>query len=323
MVKELKKADAGRYTNADHVEFHKMMYEILDRYKEIIHAPAMLSDYRDKLTQETKFYKWSRSSEFTEKKAKTDRERDRILKGITDLLYAYKKHCDPSLRNNAWHVQHLIDNWHGLEHFGYDAETAAVDSILAILNGSDYIPDVQALHLESWLTELARLNTLFKSYAAAAEQEQGEKPDISFKTARRETDSAFRLLSRRITAIIELDRPEESLPLISEYNVHVNHYKTLVRKRYGRLHVKIDILDGEIDPIEAQPYTGSEVFVIPSVRICREEKNGSVTVVELVFGKDFTVGYRNNVAPGTATLIITGAGEYTGKIVTTFNIVEN
>ena len=322
MVKELKKADAGRYTNADHVEFHKMMYEILDRYKEIIDAPAMLSDYRAKLTQETKFYKWSRSSEFTAK-AKTDSEHDRILKGITNLLYAYEKHCDPSLCSSARHVQRLIDNLHGPEHFGYDAESAAVDSILAILNGSDYIPDVQALHLESWLTELARLNTLFKSYAAATEQEQGGKPDISFKTARRETDSAFRLLSRRITAIIELDGPEESLPLISEYNVHVNHYNTLVRRRYGRLHVRIDIVDGEIDPIEAQPYTGSEVFVIPSVRICREEKNGSVTVVKLVFGKDFTVGYKNNIAPGTATLIITGAGEYTGKIVTTFNIVEN
>ncbi|MDR0613977.1 MAG: hypothetical protein LBG45_11045, partial [Dysgonamonadaceae bacterium] len=53
-------------------------------------------------------YKWSRSSEFTEKKAKTDRERDRILKGITDLLYAYEKHCDPSLRNNAFYANYQI-----------------------------------------------------------------------------------------------------------------------------------------------------------------------------------------------------------------------
>ena len=39
------------------------------------------------------FYKWSRSSEFTAKKVKTDSERDRILKGITDLLYAYILHA--------------------------------------------------------------------------------------------------------------------------------------------------------------------------------------------------------------------------------------
>ena len=56
----------------------------------------MLSDYRAKPTREMTFYKWSRSSGFTAK-AKTDSEHDRILKGITDLLYAYEKHCDPSL----------------------------------------------------------------------------------------------------------------------------------------------------------------------------------------------------------------------------------
>lgn len=322
METELKKANAGRYTNAEHIEFHKVMYGILDRYREIINAPALLSGYLAGLTQETAVYKRLRSSEFTAGKAKTDSGRDRILKGITGLLYAYGKHCDPSLCDSARHVQHLIDNRHGLEHSGYDAETAAVDSILASLNGSDYIPAVQALHLESWLTELARLNTLFKSYAAGAEQEQAEKPNISPKAARRGTDSAFRLLSRRITAIIELDGPEESLPLISEFNAHVNHYNMLVRERYGRLHAKTDISGGEITPVEAQPYTGKAVHVIPEVKIRRKEKDGTVTVVELVFSRDFTVGYKNNVAPGTATLIITGTGKYTGEIVTTFNIVE-
>ncbi|MDR0613027.1 MAG: hypothetical protein LBG45_06040 [Dysgonamonadaceae bacterium] len=49
----------------------------------LIHAPAMLSDYRAKLTREMTFYKWSRSGGFTAKKAKTDRERDRILSRIS------------------------------------------------------------------------------------------------------------------------------------------------------------------------------------------------------------------------------------------------
>ena len=44
MVKELKKADAGRYTNADHVEFHKMMYEILDRYKAVENGKWRMED---------------------------------------------------------------------------------------------------------------------------------------------------------------------------------------------------------------------------------------------------------------------------------------
>jgi hypothetical protein len=85
--------------------------------------------------------------------------------------------------------------------------------------------------------------------------------------------------------------------------------------------VKTDLSQGEVAPIEVQQYTGKPVYVIPSVKVRKTEKDGTVTVIELVFSEDFTVGYRNNIAPGTATLLIDGIGKYTGQIVTTFNIV--
>jgi hypothetical protein len=60
--------------------------------------------------------------------------------------------------------------------------------------------------------------------------------------------------------------------------------------------------------------------VIPTVKIRKTEKDGAITVVELRFSEDFTVGYKNNTNPGSATLTITGIGRYTGQIITTFNI---
>ena len=41
----------------------------------------------------------------------------------------------------------------------------------------------------------------------------------------------------------------------------------------------------------------------------------------LTMGKDYTVSYMNNTKPGTATMIFTGAGEYTGSIKKTFKIM--
>ncbi|MDR0613929.1 MAG: DUF6261 family protein [Dysgonamonadaceae bacterium] len=322
METELKKPNVGHYLNAEHIEFHKMAYDIINRHKDLINAPAMLAAYQAKVAQEATVYKWLRSSEFTEKKAETDRERDRILSGITDVLHGYEKHFDPAIRDKARHVLHLIDNYHNLEQTGYDAETAGIDSIIEKLAGSDYLPDVQALNLGLWLTELDRLNTLFKSYAADAEQEQVDKPGINPKAARRETDEALRLITQRVTAIITIDGPEESAGLIAEYNVHVNHYNTLLNEHYGRLHAKTDISGGEVAPIDVQPWTGKAVCVIPGVKIRRVEKDGTVTVVELVFSVDFTVKYKNNVDRGTATIIITGIGKYTGEIITTFNISD-
>jgi hypothetical protein len=322
MATELKKADVGHYTNADHVEFHETTYDICDRNKNVIDAPVPLAVYLTKVTQEAKIYKWSRGSEFTAKKAEIDSNRDRTLSGITGLLHSFEKHFDPSIRDNAKHVLHLINNYHGLEHADYDAETAGIDSILEKLNSDDYILAVQALNLGPWLEELGRENTLFKSYAVDAEQEQVEKPDITPKAARRETDEALRVITRRVTALIDLNGPESYAAFVGEYNVHVNHYNTLVHEHYGRLHAKTDITDGEVDPIPVQPYTGKPVNVIPSVSVRKKAKDGTVTVVELVFSKDFTVGYRNNVEPGTATLYIDGIGKYTGQIIAIFNITR-
>jgi hypothetical protein len=320
MANELRKPDVGHYTNADHIEFHKTSYTIFDRNQSVIAAPELLADYQAKVAQEDQIYKWLRRSEFTEKKAETDHERDKTLSGIVGFLHSQEKHFDPSLRDNAKHVLNLIDNYGQLAHVDYDAETAGIDSILERLSGSDYILAVQNLRLEPWLFELGRLNTLFKSYAADSEQEKVGKPNINPKAARRETDEALRKITGRITALIDLNGQFAYVTLVKEVNVHVDHYNTLVHEHHGRLHVKTDISQGEIAPIEVQQYTGKPVYVIPSVKIRKEEKDGSVTVVELKFSEDFTVGYKNNVAPGTATLTIDGIGKYVGKIVTTFNI---
>lgn len=49
-------------------------------------------------------------------------------------------------------------------------------------------------------------------------------------------------------------------------------------------------------------------------------KQPSVTIEGLAEGTDFTVSYKNNVNAGTATVVIEGMGNYTGKLTKTFEI---
>jgi hypothetical protein len=81
-----------------------------------------------------------------------------------------------------------------------------------------------------------------------------------------------------------------------------------------------DIAPAIIDVIATQAYTGQPVFVIPTVNLPETDRDGGEKVVSLVFTQDFTVAYRNNVNPGTATLTIHGIGKYKGEVTTTFNI---
>lgn len=58
-------------------------------------------------------------------------------------------------------------------------------------------------------------------------------------------------------------------------------------------------------------YTGSAIKPVPAVKVGgRMLKNGT----------DFTVNYKNNTEPGTATLKVTGKGNYSGSVSKTFKI---
>lgn len=58
-------------------------------------------------------------------------------------------------------------------------------------------------------------------------------------------------------------------------------------------------------------YTGSSIKPVPAVKAGgRTLKNGT----------DFTVSYKNNTEPGTATLIVNGKGNYSGSVSKTFKI---
>jgi hypothetical protein len=316
----LRKPDVSRYSNADHVEFHVSSRVITNKFGTVINAPLLITDYAGKVTQEENIYKWIRRSEYTEKKAATDHARDTVYLGIENIVHTNLKHFDPAIRDNAVHLNNLLSNYGHLTHAGYDAETAGIDSIIVRLNSPEYLPAVQNLHLEPWVTELANQNTLFKSYVDDVAQEQLEKPSISQRVARHQTDEALRLITNRVTSLIDINGEADYVPFVNEFNVLVNHYNTLVHEHYGRLHAKIDITQATIAQIEVQQYTGKPIYVIPLVSIVKQAKDGSETTVELVFSTDYTVGYKNNINPGTATLIITGIGKYVGELVTTFNI---
>jgi hypothetical protein len=312
---KLKAPDLHSYNSGDHIEFHKTSYTICDKYGAVINAPELISAYKSKVTQEEGSFKWIRRSEYTEKKAEVDNNRDSTYTGMAEIVRASMRHFDPSIRDSALHIDNLLANYGDLTHAGYDAETAGIDSIIARLNSPAYSPAVQALGLASWVTELANQNALFKNYVDDAAQEQIDKPDITPQAARRETDKALRKIVKHVTALVTINGGDSFAAFAGEFNVLVKHYNTLVREHYGRLHAKTDIAVANIMSIPVQQYTGRPVHVIPIVSINKADKT-----VELVFSEDFSVAYKNNVEPGSATLIIKGIGKYTGELVTTFNI---
>ena len=74
---------------------------------------------------------------------------------------------------------------------------------------------------------------------------------------------------------------------------------------------KLGISAAAVSGTENKVYTGSAIKPVPAVKV------GGRT---LKSGTDFTVSYKNNTEPGTATLSVTGKGNYSGSVSKTFKI---
>ncbi|MDR1667757.1 MAG: DUF6261 family protein [Bacteroidales bacterium] len=313
----LRKPDLSRYSNADHLAFHKAALQVGLKYDAAVGSKDNLSAYVSALEQEVNVFKWIRKSAFTDKKAEIDHSRDEIYMGMLGAVRINLKHFAPHVRDAARHVYSLLENYGNLPNAGCDAETDFIDSLIAQLHGSDYHEAAQLLAIEMWISELTRLNNLFKKQVEDAPQRKINHPDISPKIARRVTDEALQRIITRITAQINLYGASFYFPFIEEFNLLTNRYNMLQHERYDRLHAKIDLAQAEIETIAPQAFTGKPVFVIPSISL---RATGEKKADDLVFSKDFTLAYVNHLHPGTATLIIKGIGKYKGERITTFTI---
>ena len=91
----------------------------------------------------------------------------------------------------------------------------------------------------------------------------------------------------------------------------IREARSAVTRAYLGLVLRTNIKSATVDSISAMKYTGKALTPAPVVKL-----NDKV----LVKGTDYTVSYKNNKNAGTATVTITGTGDFTGTTSTTFKI---
>jgi hypothetical protein len=315
-----KKPETTHYSAANHLSFHNEGVALCGKHAPLIDSPELLVRYREAVTRESGAFSQAQRSEYTDRKAEVNRRRAGAYRGIGSLVRAQLKHFDPSVRAAAHLVANLLKSYGDVSRVSYSAGTADIGSLVDRLRGDSYLPAVETLGLRTWVNELEALNLRFKILMADTERETVARSKFNVRRTRLESDGALRRIVARIEARIVLDGPEPFAAFAREYNVLVKKYNILVHEHYGRLHARIDIAPAIIASPAPQPYTGKPVTVIPEVALRHTAPDGTVTLTELFFPDDFTVSYRNNRQPGTATLVIRGAGRYRGTVVTTFQI---
>jgi hypothetical protein len=332
----LRTPDLSRYNISEHLGFHKEANAISNKYfaesreaikalltQRLVDPEVLVANHGAAVKQEEEVYRWMRKSLYTTKKAETDIVRDGTVKNIDSIVHTNLKHFDPALRDHAIHVKSLLDVYGNVTKAEYNAETAAIDNLTARLRAADFQASVTALGLGSLITQLETINALFKTYVDDTAQENITKPAIEPREARLQSDEALRRVTDFVVAVmVMIGSVSGTLAgFVPEYNDLVTRYNDAVHEHYGRLHARTDLTPAVLDVISPQRYTGEPVYVIPKLTLT-VEREGKQEVLYPQFSVDFTVAYRNNVGPGSATLLVKGIGKFTGEITHTFDIVN-
>ncbi|MDR1886969.1 MAG: DUF6261 family protein [Prevotellaceae bacterium] len=309
-MKHIESAHLHYYRNEAHYEFAGEFRGLLNRFPS---AGTLLStlipEFDGIYAREGELVDRMRKSDVTEQLAETDRLIDRYVTGIRENVAAGMRHFDPVVVEAATSLNNRLKAFGKIERKAFEEESAAVKLLIEEFQSPEYAHKVDIVGIAPWVTKLAETESVFNALFDLRNAELADRPDGQTKEVRQELDTVYHRMTDRIDAAATLDESGVYSEFIRQLNGYITYFN-----EHTHQHAKKDVKNANTDAIPVQQATGAAITPIPVVYL--EGK-------ELTFAADFNLTYKNNVKPGTATLIIHGKGAYRGRKEVTFNIVES
>jgi hypothetical protein len=305
------------FRNDAHYEFMVVFRNLLQKFPDAIAAiAAWFQTFIDLLALEERLVNLMHKSDYTKKIEEEDRRVDRAIVGMRALIAAALHHFDGAVVEAAQSLYNRFAAFGDMAKKTYEEETADVSLLIADLHSPAYADKVTMVGLAPWLTELEAAETGFEWLLGQRNTETAEKPQGRLKDVRREIDKVYHQMTDRISAAATMDDTNAYTQFINELNAEITYFND-----HRHHHALKDLSVGDhcvIAPIDTQKYTEKAIVPIPTAYWREKDK----PTVELVFAKDFSLTYKNNVEVGTADVTLHGKGAYKGQKTATFNIAR-
>jgi hypothetical protein len=291
-------------------------YEFMLLYKDLVNAFAAVKTiiltqfnaFITVLTEEGSLVDAQKGSTFTAEIAVADDRNDRLVTGIKDIIAGSMRHFDQKVVKAAIALHDRLKAFGRIESKSYEEQAAALHILVNDLLGK-FSADAATVGISSWVTELAVALADFERLLKQRNDETASRlPHRTLKEIRHDIDEIYHQMIARIDAAAMLDDEDTYTLFIQQLNAEIIYFN-----EHTHHHARKDIKTAEVDQIPVQQFTDKEVTPIPTVHLANKE---------LTFARDFFVSYKNNIQPGTATLIIHGKGRYKGQKIISFNIFE-
>jgi hypothetical protein len=162
-----------------------------------------------------------------------DAQRDDVFRGLTTAVQSASFHYDPVRREAATELSLVLDHYGNLAVRPYNEETAAIGNLIQDLRGR-YAGAVQTLDLAGWVDELERRNNAFETAVLDRNRETAAKPDLNLRDLRRQINSCYLDIVRRIEAAILLRGEGAYADFVRTLNANIDRYRIALKRRSGK-----------------------------------------------------------------------------------------
>lgn len=301
----------------EHYEFLIVFRDFLLKYPLVMQVVAAFYDaFTDLIKREGELINAMRKSNLTKLIADADQLIDRTITGMHQVIGAALHHFKPDVAEAARFLHNRFEAFGDITKKAYEEEITDVNFLLADLASDEYAAKATLVGLDDWTAELKAAVNDFELLIARRNTEASLKPQGRLSDVRREVDTLYRTMIERIGATALLDASGAFIAFVAELNARITYFN-----HHAHQHARKDIGvadDCVLEDVPEQTYTGKAVTPLPKAYYREEGK----PTVELVFARDFSVTYKNNVDIGTADLTLHGKDAYKGQKKTTFNIAR-
>ena len=240
MPMEINSINLPLLRNEEHFQFNKEVKELIEQSgAETLDIEKDFTDYLPFYVKEEEALNLVRKSATTEQIELADKDRDELISGLTGAVKYQLKHFDEEKRAAAVRYKIVLDQYGDIANKPYDDETAAIHKLVLESKGP-YATDVATLAITDWIAAIGAKNQVFQSLKNHRNSEEAQKTLARMKTVRVEVDAAYKVIVKRINALITINGPEIHEVFVRELNARIDKINNTLAQRKGRSKKNVD-----------------------------------------------------------------------------------
>ena len=295
--------------NEAHYQFLVVFKDLAVEQGVVVVLPdALWASFDDLLAKERGLVDAARASELTKLIVKADARKDRTVTGMRDAVSSGLHHFNPTIVEAARVLSKRFKEFRRIAGRPYEESVAGISVLVSDLNGV-YAPQVAVLDLQPWVDELEAANIAFQELFVSRNAEITARPNYNLAEIRKRIDVVYRDIVHFVDSALTVNRSAELEAFANLLNPQIDYFNAGIHRV-----AKNDLAEAVFDAVPNQlMIDGVPATPMPVVRFDGRK---------LAFATDYSVRYKNNRKPGTASIVVTGKGAYFGRREIAFNIVK-